>query len=50
MIHTARADGNAEQEVKILEAIKNGFTPHMPTGASTGEFFKVNDRKSSMFL
>lgn len=45
MIHTARADGNAEQEVKILEAIKNGFTPHMPTGTSTGEFFKVNDRK-----
>lgn len=45
MIHTARADGNAEQEVKILEAIKNGFTPNMPTGTSTGEFFKVNDRK-----
>lgn len=45
MIHTARADGNAEQEVKILEAIKNGFTPHMSTGASTGEFFKVNNRK-----
>ena len=45
MIHTARANGNAEQEVKILEAIKNGFTPHMPTGASTGEFFKVNNRK-----
>lgn len=45
MIHTARADGNAEQELKILEAIKNGFTPNMPTGASTGEFFKVNDRK-----
>lgn len=45
MIHTARADGNAEQEVKILEAIKDGFTPHMPTGTSTGEFFKVNDRK-----
>lgn len=45
MIHTARADGNAEQEAKILEAIKDGFTPHMPTGASTGEFFKVNNRK-----
>lgn len=45
MIHTARADGNAEQELKILEAIKDGFTPNMPTGASTGEFFKVNDRK-----
>ena len=45
MIRTARADGNAEQEVKILEAIKDGFTPNMPTGTSTGEFFKVNNRK-----
>lgn len=39
MIRTARADGNAEQEAKILEAIKDGFTPNMPTGTSTGEFF-----------
>lgn len=45
MIRTARANGNAEQEAKILEAIKDGFTPNIPTGASTGEFFKVNDRK-----
>lgn len=45
MIRTARVDGNAEQEAKILEAIKDGFTPNMPTGASTGEFFKGNDRK-----
>ena len=45
MIHTARADGNAEQDAKILEAIKDGFTPNMPAGESTGEFFKVNDRK-----
>ncbi|WP_444433803.1 hypothetical protein [Ruminococcus sp.] len=30
---------------KILETIKDGFTPNMPTGASTGEFFKGNDRK-----
>lgn len=30
---------------KILEAIKDGFTPNMPTGTSTGEFFKVNNRK-----
>lgn len=50
MIHTARANGNAEQEVKILEAIKDGFTPHMPTGTSTGEFFKVNDRKLSALV
>ena len=50
MIHTARADGNAEQELKILEAIKNGFTPNMPTGKSTGEFFKVNDRKLNALI
>lgn len=50
MIRTARADGNAEQEVKILEAIKDGFTPNMPTGASTGEFFKVNDRKLNALI
>jgi hypothetical protein len=46
MIRTARADGNADQEAKILEAIKNGFKlPEKPSKHSTGEFFKVNDRK-----
>lgn len=46
MLRTAKADGNAEQEAKILNAIKNGFkAPKKPSEHSTGEFFKVNERK-----
>lgn len=46
MIRTAKADGNASQEAEILEAVKNGFkVPKKPSGHSTAEFFKVNDRK-----
>jgi hypothetical protein len=46
MIRTAKADGNASQEAEILEAVKDGFkAPKKPSGHSTAEFFKVNDRK-----
>lgn len=46
MLRTAKADGNAEQEAKILNAIKNGFrAPKKPSEHSTGEFFKINERK-----
>lgn len=46
MLKTARANGNAEQEVKILQAVKDGFKlPDKPSETSTAEFFKVNDRK-----
>lgn len=46
MIRTAKADGNASQETEILEAVKNGFkAPKKPSGHSTAEFFKANDRK-----
>lgn len=46
MIRTARADGNADQEAKILEAIKKGAKfPEKPSRASTAEFFKANDKK-----
>ena len=46
MIRTAKADGNASQEAKILEAVKDGFkAPKKPSAHSTAEFFKVNDRK-----
>ena len=46
MLRTARADGNASQEAKILMAIKNGFNgPSKPSANSTAEFFKINDRK-----
>lgn len=51
MLKTARADGNAEQEVKILQAIKDGFkTPIKPSASSTAEFFKVNDRKLNALI
>lgn len=46
MIRTAKADGNASQEVEILEAVKDGFkAPKKPSAHSTAEFFKVNERK-----
>lgn len=47
MLKTARANGNAEQEAKILQAVKDGFKlPDKPSEASTAEFFRVNDRKT----
>lgn len=46
MLKKAREDGNAEQEVAILEAIQNGFkVPDIVPDSITGEFFKLNDRK-----
>lgn len=42
----ARTQGNMDEEIKILEAIKKGFTGYRKTDASVvGEFFKANDRK-----
>lgn len=44
-IREARDRGGFEQELKILEAIKQGkFTPSRKKGANA-EFFKINDRK-----
>nr|UVY27031.1 MAG: minor capsid protein 2 [Bacteriophage sp.] len=46
MIRTAKADGSSDQEAEILETVKNGFKPpEKPSEHSTGEFFKVNERK-----
>lgn len=49
LIYLARNQGNMEQEIKILEAIKNGFTdyhrPTKKTAAADAAFFRVNDRK-----
>ncbi len=48
VITQARQQGNMDQEIEILEAIKNGFKPtralkaHIRTSA---EFFRLNDRK-----
>ena len=45
MLKTAMADGNAKQEAEILKAIKKGFKVGKVGPSTTGEFFKVNDRK-----
>lgn len=46
MLEKARADGNADQEIAILEAIQNGFkAPTVLPNSMTGEFFRLNDRK-----
>lgn len=51
MLRTARADGNASQEAKILQAIKDGFKiPEKPSETSIAEFFKVNDRKLNALI
>lgn len=51
MLKTARANGNAEQEAKILQAVKDGFKlPDKPSETSTAEFFKVNDRKLNALI
>jgi hypothetical protein len=49
LIYLARSQGNMEQEIKILEAIKKGFTdyhkPSKKTAAIDAAFFRVNDKK-----
>ena len=48
IIAGAREQGNMEQEIRILEAIRKGFKPPKGLKSSTQtmvEFFKVNDRK-----
>lgn len=51
MIRTARADGNAEQEAKILQAVKDGFKlPEKSSNTPSAEFFKINDRKLDVLI
>lgn len=46
IILQARAAGNMDQEIAILQAIKNGFKGAKKAGrGATAEFFKLNDRK-----
>lgn len=44
-IQEARLEGNMDQEIKILRAIKNGFKGQKLTKGAAAEFFKLNDRK-----
>lgn len=47
IIREARAQGSMEQEIRILEAIKKGFSPKglKKSAQTSGEFFKLNERK-----
>lgn len=45
MIRTARSEGNMQQEIAILNAIKKGFPAKKVRKGGTAEFFKLNDRK-----
>ncbi len=46
LLQQARADGNMQQEVAILNAIKNGFKgARKASRGATAEFFRLNDRK-----
>lgn len=53
IISEARVQGNMEQEIKILEAIRKGFKPPKGLKNSTqtmGEFFRLNDRKLNALI
>lgn len=46
LIRQARVTGNMEQEIAILEAVKNGFKgARRASAGATAEFFRLNDRK-----
>lgn len=45
LIRTAKDQGNMEQEIKILEAIKKGFPARKVSSGGTAEFFKLNEKK-----
>lgn len=46
LIEAAREAGNMDQEIEILEAIKNGFKGYKRTSHTMqAEFFRINDRK-----
>ncbi|WP_432764367.1 phage minor capsid protein [Hungatella hathewayi] len=46
ILYKARQTGNMQQEIQILNAIKNGFTGvNKVTQGTAAEFFRLNDRK-----
>ena len=45
LIRAARDEGEMEQEIAILDAIKKGFKAKKPGAGATAEFFKLNERK-----
>lgn len=50
-IRQARADGNAAQEIEILEAIRRGYKAKASGGAEiAADFIKLNDRKMDALI
>ena len=45
LIRISRQRGNMQQEVKILDAIRKGFSAKKISQGVTAEFFRLNDRK-----
>lgn len=45
LIRIARDEGEMQQEIQILNAIKKGFLAKKVAAGATAEFFKLNDRK-----
>lgn len=45
LIRIARDEGEMQQEIQILNAIKKGFSAKKAAAGATAEFFKLNDRK-----
>lgn len=45
LIRTAKDEGEMDQEIEILKAIKKGFKARKVSPGAAAEFFKINDRK-----
>lgn len=45
LIRAARDEGEMDQEIEILKAIKKGFKARKVSPGAAAEFFKINDRK-----
>lgn len=45
LIRAARDEGEMQQEIQILNAIKKGFSAKKAATGATAEFFKLNERK-----
>lgn len=50
LIRIARDEGEMDQEIEILDAIKKGFSGEQVSKESAAEFFKVNDRKLNALI
>ena len=50
LIRVARDEGEMDQEISVLDAIKRGFPAERISQEAAAEFFKVNDRKLNSLI